>query len=110
MSHADSLTIDRFIFRCCCVVDLSVHPGHSAELTRHLQLLSFKHLSDSRRPQSIHFDFPPAVPASVHSTKLCDLGQLALVPEFGDQYYLRATRDVATTVGTKIPQGHSTTF
>ncbi len=111
MSHADSLTTDRFIFRCCCVVDLSVHPGHSAELTRHFQLLPCKYLSDSRGPQSIQqFDSPPFFPASVHSAKLCDLGQLALVPELGDQYHLRATRDVATTMGTKIPRGHSTAF
>ncbi len=101
------LAIDRFILRCRCVVDLSVHPGHSAELTRHFQLLSRKYISDSR-PQSIHFDFPPIFPASVHSAKSCHLGQLALVPEFGDQYHLRATRDIATTVGAKIPQGHST--
>src|SRR6267378_2023644 len=108
MSHADSLTTDRFIFRCCCVVDLSVHPGHSAELTRHFQLLPCKYLSDSRGPQSIQqFDSPPFFPTSVHSAKSCHLGQLALVPELGDQHYLRATRDVATTMGTKIPQGHS---
>src|SRR6266404_2569153 len=109
MSHADSpLAIDRFILCCRCIVDLSVYSGHPTELTRHFQLLSCKYLSDSRRSQSIHFDLPLVFPTSVHSAKSCHLGQLALVPEFGDQYHLRATRDIATTVGTKIPQGHST--
>ena len=110
VSCADSLAIDRFILRCCRFIDLSVHSGHPTELTRHFQLLSCKYLSDSRRSQSIHFDLPLVFPTSVHSAKLCHMGQLALVSEFGDQYHLRASRNVATTVGTKIPQGHSTTL
>jgi len=107
VSCADSLAIDRFILCCCRFVDLSVHSGHPTELARHFQLLSRKYLSDSR-PQSIHFDIPPFFPTSVHSAKLCHLGQLALVSEFGDQYHLRATRNVVATVGTEISQGHST--
>ncbi len=105
-SRTDSLSIDRFILRCCCIVDLSVHSGPATELTRHFELLPCKYLSDSRGPQ--HFDFPPFFPASVHSAKLCHLGQLALVPELGDRHYLCATCDAATTVGTEIPQGHPT--
>ncbi len=101
------LAIDWSILRCRRFVDLSVHSGHPTELARHFQLLSCEHLSDSR-PQSIHFDSPPVFPTSVHSAKSRHLGQLALVPEFGDQYHLRATRDVVATVGTEIPQGHST--
>ena len=37
--HINSRIKDWFILSCCGVVDLSVYPGHSTELTGHLQLL-----------------------------------------------------------------------
>jgi hypothetical protein len=34
--YADSMVIDWSIFRCCCIVYLSVHSGPQAEPTGHL--------------------------------------------------------------------------
>ncbi len=103
MPHVDSSPVDRFILRCCRVVDISVHSGHSTKPTGHLQLLSRKYLSDRRRPESIqYFEFPPGFPTPIFSTKLCRLGERTLVLELDDRSYLCSARDVATAVGTKI--------
>ena len=108
MHHTDSMVIDWFILRCCCVVDLSVHPGHSTEPAGHLQFLPCKHLSGYCRPKSIQrFEFPPCFPTAVHSTKLCSLGERSLVLESGDQPYLCSSCDLVAAMGSKIPQGYS---
>ncbi len=57
----------------------------------------------SRTSRTLHF------PTHVLSTELCRLRELTLVHEPGDRPYLCSTRDFATAVGTKIPQGHSAT-
>ena len=99
MHHTDSMVIDWFILRCCCVVDLSVHPGHSTEPAGHLQFLPCKHLSGYCRPKSIQrFEFPPCFPTAVHSTKLCSLGERSLVLESGDQPYLCSSCDLVAAM------------
>ena len=58
--HTESILTDRFILSCCRIIDLSVYSRYSTEPTRHFQLLSREHISDSCRPKSTeHFEFPP---------------------------------------------------
>ena len=43
--YANSPVIDRIILRCCRIVDLSVHSGHSTESSGHFQFLPREYLS-----------------------------------------------------------------
>ena len=106
--YANSLVIDWSILRCCCVVDLGFHSGPPAKPAGHFQFLPRQYVSSNDQPKYI--EFTPYFPTPVHSTKLCHLGQYALVPELSDQHYLRPTRDFATAVGPTIPQGHPATI
>ena len=97
--HADSLIIDRFILRCCRVVDLGVDSGHSTEPTGHIQLLPCQYLWGYFRPKSVQYlKFPPIFPTHILPTHLCRLGECPLVLEPGHQSYLCSTRNVATAV------------
>ena len=109
MLHTDSSVIDWFILRRCCFLDFGVNSGHPAESTGHLQLLPCQYLSNFGRPESAKYILPFFSP-SVHSTNICRLGERALVHELDYQYYLCSTRDIATAVGTTIPEGDSTTL
>ena len=109
--HIGSSIIDWFILCYCRFVDFCVNSGYSTESTGHLQLLPRTHLPGYCRSKSIqYFELPPRIPTPVFSTKVCSLGELALVLELGDQHYLCSTCDVATAMGTKIPQGHPDTL
>ena len=103
--QTDSMVVDRVVLCCCCIIDLSVNSGHSTKLAGYLQLLSCKHLSSYCSPESTEY-FPLFLPAPIFSTKLRRLGERTLVLELGDQSYLCSTGDVATAMGTKIPQSH----
>ena len=106
--YVNPRVIDRIILCCCCVVDLGGNPGPPAKPAGHVQLLPRKYVSGHDQSECI--EFTPYFPTPVHSTKLCSLGECALVPEFGHQHYLRPTRNVVTAVGATIPQGHPATI
>ena len=107
--HTDLSVVDWFVFRCCCYVDLRVNPGHSTEPAGYLQLLPCEHIPGYYcRPESTQY-FHSFFPTPIYSSKLYHLGQRTLVLELYDQYHLCSTCYVATAVGSKVPQGHSTT-
>ena len=105
--HAKSSVIDWIVLCCCRLVDLSVNSGHSTEPTRHLQFLPREYLSSRNQPKwTQYIEYPPHFPTPVLSTKLCSLGQRALVHELGDQPYLCFACDISPAMGSKIPQSY----
>jgi hypothetical protein len=106
--HNDSTAVDWSILRCCCIVNLSVDSGPPAKPTGHFQFLPCEYLSGYNQPKyTQYFEFSSCFPSPILSTKLCCLGQCALVLELGDQPNLRSACDLSIAMGAKIPQGHS---
>ena len=99
------MAIDRSIFRCCRILDISVHPGYPTEPTGRHQLLPRKYLSGYHQPK--RFQFPPCRTTPILSTKLRSMGECTLVPELGHQSYLCSACDTSAAMGTKIPKVNS---
>jgi hypothetical protein len=105
------MVIDRSIFRCRRILDLSVDSGYSREPTGHLQFLPRKYLSGYRGLKWLqHLEFTSCFPTPILPTKLRSVGKCTLVLELGHQPHLCSTCDATATMGTKISQDHTATI
>jgi hypothetical protein len=104
-------TLDWFILGCRRGIGCGLYPGSQAKFTGCFSILSPEHLSTPRRPKCISCIYPchSSYATIVLSTEISSLGQLSLVPQFGDESYMCATGDIVTAVGASIHHNHSTT-
>ena len=103
-------TIDRSILRRSRSAPFHNRPGPEAKQSRYLSILSRGNLWDPRRPEcNTHvYPFPYRSTNPVHSSYICHLGELTLVPEPGHRPNMRSVGNIATSMVTSIPHGHST--
>ena len=103
-------TIDWSILRRSRCAPCRNRPGPEAKQPRYLGVLSWEHLWGSRGPECntrIH-PFPRRQTTPVFSSKICRLGELALVLKLSHQPDVRSVGNIAAAVVTSIHQDNST--
>ena len=94
--------IDRPILCCRRRTPRCDRPGLEAKQPGYLRVLSWEHISGSRRPERNAFFHPCGQTALVLSSEICCLGELSLVLEPGHEPQLCSVGDIFASMGASI--------
>jgi hypothetical protein len=102
--------VDWLILCCTRRISHGFCSRPKAESTGYISILPREYLSTPRQPERISYIDPchSSSTTSLLSSDVSSLGQLTLVPQFGDQSDICPTGDDVTAMGTSIPHNHTT--